>query len=603
MSSIINTNIASLNAQRNLSASQSGLTTALQRLSSGLRINSAKDDAAGLAISQRMTSQINGLDQAARNANDGISLSQTAEGSLSAITDNLQRIRTLSLQAANSTNSSSDRAALNAEVQSSLAEIGRVASTSQFNGLNLLDGTFTASQFQVGANANQTINVTIGGASLSQLGAYQYNNSAAPVSGTALVSGDLTINGVNVGASTTGGANDIVNSINSVTNQTGVTASATSSIVAANTPTNKESLLSGDLVINGTNIGAVSGSYDLVAQGNNVANAINLKTATTGVTATVNGTTGQLTLASSTGKTIAITSSNGTAGASRVENATGLELSASTATATASLTITATAANSATTITSNTSLNGKTFSVGSGANLQTYTINDLNVAAGNANGTSDGAGGHYISWDSTSGTAQADLDAAIKSTVEANNTSVTVSSAGTGVTFTSQAKGILLQADTTVTNTSGSPFTANVATAGTGITEGNTFVIDGTTYTFANSATASTVGSATTGTIGMRVASQNAIASNIAAAVTTAHGLATPTSGVSASASTNAVTFSTTLKGTAGNTQVLATGSAGAVAAAVVTATDGAYTASTTYGTISLNSSSNFSIAGNNSAK
>ncbi|MGZ3158460.1 MAG: flagellin N-terminal helical domain-containing protein, partial [Burkholderiaceae bacterium] len=524
MSSIINTNIASLNAQRNLSASQSGLTTALQRLSSGLRINSAKDDAAGLAISQRMTSQINGLDQAARNANDGISLSQTAEGSLSAITDNLQRIRTLSLQAANSTNSSSDRAALNAEVQSSLAEIGRVASTSQFNGLNLLDGTFTASQFQVGANANQTINVTIGGASLSQLGAYQYNNSAAPVSGTALVSGDLTINGVNVGASTTGGANDIVNSINSVTNQTGVTASATSSIVAANTPTNKESLLSGDLVINGTNIGAVSGSYDLVAQGNNVANAINLKTATTGVTATVNGTTGQLTLASSTGKTIAITSSNGTAGASRVENATGLELSASTATATASLTITATAANSATTITSNTSLNGKTFSVGSGANLQTYTINDLNVAAGNANGTSDGAGGHYISWDSTSGTAQADLDAAIKSTVEANNTSVTVSSAGTGVTFTSQAKGILLQADTTVTNTSGSPFTANVATAGTGITEGNTFVIDGTTYTFANSATASTVGSATTGTIGMRVASQNAIASNIAAAVTTAHG-------------------------------------------------------------------------------
>jgi flagellin len=603
MSSIINTNIASLNAQRNLSASQSGLTTALQRLSSGLRINSAKDDAAGLAISQRMTSQINGLDQAARNANDGISLSQTAEGSLSAITDNLQRIRTLSLQAANSTNSSSDRAALNAEVQSSLAEIGRVASTSQFNGLNLLDGTFTASQFQVGANANQTINVTIGGASLSQLGAYQYNNSAAPVSGTALVSGDLTINGVNVGASTTGGANDIVNSINSVTNQTGVTASATSAIVAANTPTNKQSLLSGDLVINGTNIGAVSGSYDLVAQGNNVANAINLKTATTGVAATVNSTTGQISLASTTGKTIAITSSNGVAGASRVENATGLELSASTATATATLTITATAANSATVITSNTSLHGKTFSVGSGANLQTYTINDLNVTPGNVNGTSDGAGGHYISWDSTSGTAQADLDAAIKATVEANNTSVTVSSAGTAVTFTSQAKGILLAADTTITNTSGAPFSSNTATAGTGITEGNTFVIDGTTYTFANSATASTVGSATTGTIGMRVASQNAIASNIAAAVTTAHGLATPTSGVSAAAATNAVTFSTTLKGTAGNTQVLATGSAGAVAAAGVAATDGAYTASTTYGTISLNSSSNFSIAGANSAK
>src|SRR5689334_10662862 len=157
MALVINTNVMSLNAQRNLSTSGMALSTSLQRLSSGLRINSAKDDAAGLAISQRMTSQINGLDQAARNANDGISLAQTAEGSLSAITDNLQRIRTLALQSANSTNSASDRAALNAEVQSSLAEIGRVASTTQFNGLNLLDGTFTSSQFQVGANANQTI--------------------------------------------------------------------------------------------------------------------------------------------------------------------------------------------------------------------------------------------------------------------------------------------------------------------------------------------------------------------------------------------------------------------------------------------------------------
>src|SRR3569623_2067161 len=172
MASYINTNIASLNAQRNLNASQAGLTTALQRLSSGMRINSAKDDAAGLAISDRMTGQINGLNQAARNANDGISLAQTAEGSLSSITDGLQRIRTLALQSANSTHSSSDRASLHAEVQSALAELGRVASTTQFNGLNLLDGSFTNSQFQVGANANQTINVSISGATTSLLGAY-----------------------------------------------------------------------------------------------------------------------------------------------------------------------------------------------------------------------------------------------------------------------------------------------------------------------------------------------------------------------------------------------------------------------------------------------
>ncbi len=593
MPSIINTNIASLNAQRNLSTSQSGLTTALQRLSSGLRINSAKDDAAGLAISQRMTSQINGLDQAARNANDGISLAQTAEGSLSAITDNLQRIRTLALQSANSTNSSSDRAALNAEVQSSLAEIGRVASTTQFNGLNLLDGTFANSQFQVGANANQTINVTIGGATTAQLGAYQYTNTASPVSGAALASGDLTINGVNVGASTTGSADDIVNAINSVTNQTSVTASATSSIVASNAPVGKQSLLSGDMVINGTNIGAVSGSYNLVTQGTNVANAINLKTATTGVTATVNSTTGALTLASSTGKTIAITSTNTAAGASRTENATGIELSASTVSATGSLTLTATAGNQATTgFTVGAGMQDKTFTVGTGANQKTYQFVDSASVAGAL-----GAGNIAIGFDSGVD-SQATFSGKIKTAVEANNTSVTVSGATAALTFTSKALGTLAVKDYNVgAGTSG--VTAGVDTAGTGITEGGTIVVDGTTYTFANAATDS-VTSATTGTIGMRQAAASNIATNLAAAVTTAHGA--NTTDVTAVAASNVVTFASDLKGAAGNAQALATGSAGAVAAAVVTATDGTYTASTTYGTISLNSDKAYSIAGNNSA-
>jgi flagellin len=157
MPQILSTNIASLNAQRNLNSSQSALSTSLQRLSSGMRINSAKDDAAGLAISQRFTAQINGANQAARNASDGISLAQTAEGDLAQITNNLQRIRELAVQSANATNSTSDRAALQQEASQLISEIDRVAQTSQFNGVNLLDGSFTNKQFQVGADSGQTI--------------------------------------------------------------------------------------------------------------------------------------------------------------------------------------------------------------------------------------------------------------------------------------------------------------------------------------------------------------------------------------------------------------------------------------------------------------
>lgn len=154
---IINSNISSLNSQRKLAGTSVGLSTTMERLSSGLRINSAKDDAAGLSISERMTSQINGLNQARRNANDGISVSQTAEGALQTSGDILQRIRTLAVQSANDTNSTADRNALQAEVSQLLSEFDRVANTTQFNGLNLLNGDFSKTQFQVGANANQTI--------------------------------------------------------------------------------------------------------------------------------------------------------------------------------------------------------------------------------------------------------------------------------------------------------------------------------------------------------------------------------------------------------------------------------------------------------------
>jgi flagellin len=189
MAQVINTNVMSLNAQRNLSTSGSSLATSLQRLSSGLRINSAKDDAAGLAISERFTTQIRGLNQAARNANDGISLSQTAEGALGEIGNNLQRIRELAVQSRNATNSESDRAALNAEAQQLRQEIDRVASQTSFNGVNLLDGSFATQAFQIGANQGQTISIdAIVNASSSALGTW--DSVATP--STTVASGAFT---------------------------------------------------------------------------------------------------------------------------------------------------------------------------------------------------------------------------------------------------------------------------------------------------------------------------------------------------------------------------------------------------------------------------
>ena len=171
--SVINTNVMSLNAQRNLSTNSADLGTTIQRLSSGLRINSAKDDAAGLAISERFTTQIRGMDQAARNANDGISLAQTAEGALGEIGNNLQRIRELAVQSRNATNSTDDRAALQKEVDQLMSEIDRVADTTNFNGTKLLNGDFTAQSFQVGANQGETIDIAaIADANIDALGTW-----------------------------------------------------------------------------------------------------------------------------------------------------------------------------------------------------------------------------------------------------------------------------------------------------------------------------------------------------------------------------------------------------------------------------------------------
>jgi flagellin len=215
MPQVINTNIASLNAQRNLNASQGQANVALERLSSGLRINSAKDDAAGLAISERFQSQIAGLNQAQRNANDGISLAQTAEGAMDEITNNLQRIRELAVQSANATNSISDRQALNQEVQQRIEEINRIAAQTSFNGLKVLDGTFATQTFQVGANTGETIAISGLDSRGSQIGSIinQTNNLGISVVENAAssvtttresgltfagpdISGTVTINGV-----------------------------------------------------------------------------------------------------------------------------------------------------------------------------------------------------------------------------------------------------------------------------------------------------------------------------------------------------------------------------------------------------------------------
>jgi flagellin len=193
MAMTINTNVASLNAQRNLSGSKMKLDTAIERLSSGLRINSAKDDAAGLAISTRFTTQINGLNRAVKNANDGISLAQTTESALDEVTNNLQRIRELAVQAANGSNSSSDRASLNAEVQQRLSEINRIATQTDFNGRKVLDGSAGAMKFQVGANVGQTIDVNLA-QSVKTDSIGQYNKTSATASGAlTLVAGKLSL--------------------------------------------------------------------------------------------------------------------------------------------------------------------------------------------------------------------------------------------------------------------------------------------------------------------------------------------------------------------------------------------------------------------------
>ncbi|MBS4096865.1 MAG: flagellin [Sulfuricella sp.] len=343
MANSILTNVASLNTQRNLYNSQVSIGDSLQRLSSGLRINSAKDDAAGLAISERFTAQIRGVDQATRNANDGISLGQTGEGALSAAGDILQRVRELSVQSVNSTNSVSDRNALNQEVGQLISELDRIASTTAFNGQKLFDGS-NSSTFQVGANANEVITATTSSFRTDQYGNYRIGSTASTSSssGGDLTAGSLsnavrsnasatsrvaansglTINGALGTARVTVTAGDsakkVAKAINDQTATTGVTASAITkfdlstftagasysiNITSNNKPIGGQS----SAVAVSFTVGSAVNADGLAA----AVNAINEATSKTGVTAAVNSNGSGITLTNASGEDITLSNNTG----------------------------------------------------------------------------------------------------------------------------------------------------------------------------------------------------------------------------------------------------------------------------------------------------
>ncbi|WP_043650229.1 flagellin N-terminal helical domain-containing protein [Chitinilyticum litopenaei] len=344
---VINTNIPSLNAQRNLDKSQGDLQQSLQRLSSGLRINSAKDDAAGLAISERMTSQIRGSTQAQRNANDGVSLSQTAEGALGEMSNILQRIRELAVQSGNATNSEGDRQAINAEVTQLTSELERFAQTTQFNGQKLFDGTFTAAVYQIGANANETILATTANLRTNQYGTYQIGNGngtgaktisnvltsgatfAPGATGTVnaagvavAASGTFSINGISISVETTDMAREIAAKINQA--GTGVLASArTETVLSMGSGTFTLAVASKSSTFQSVTFniadGNNNGSIDADEYSQAVA-AFNAKSSQTGVTAQVETftnsagtTTYGVKLVASDGSNIALSSASGVA--------------------------------------------------------------------------------------------------------------------------------------------------------------------------------------------------------------------------------------------------------------------------------------------------
>lgn len=449
MALTVNTNVASLNTQKNLNKASDALSTTMQRLSSGLKINSAKDDAAGLQISNRLTSQINGLNVAVKNANDGISIAQTAEGAMQESTNLLQRMRELALQSANGSNSDEDRASLQQEFNALSGELTRIANTTTFGGRNLLDGSFGTSSFQVGANANETINV-----SLSSVASKDLKGSYSTASSTGSAS-DLS-------ASVVGSANAISGS---------ATATGTRAFLATETVGVSGNVLVGDTAIS-------IADTDTIAD---VVTKFNEKTSETGVTASVDD-SGNLVLTGSSDFTIGNADSAPTADVLGALGVTGGSVTATTGLANdASITV-----------------NGQDFDFASGSTIDDVvaafntqeaaaaTADKTNVTASNENGrlvfkSSDGqditlednTGGSLKALGLTSGTTEATLQS--DTSVTLNGTEIKLSkgsdmdsivtainTASTGVTASKNDDG-------TLTLSSDEDFTVADGAAGTGL--------------------------------------------------------------------------------------------------------------------------------------
>jgi flagellin len=341
MSLVLNTNINSLLAQNNLTTGAAQLTSALTQLSSGMRVNTAADDAAGYAIIQGMTSQVGGINQAARNANDGVSLTQTGAGALQEITNDLQTMRNLAVQSLNATNSATDRADLNQQFQQLSADIDNVAKTTQFNGVNLLDGSFSGAAFQVGADVGQTIVVSaVSSARTSALGVYT-GATAANVAVGATGATSVVIGGSGPGTGTfnlgtvTADAASIVAAINTQ-GITGLTATANANVSAAGTSAADtgtagatDKITINGIAINLTNTGNSNTNVT------NAVSAINAVSAATGVSAASNGS--GLTLTSATGANIAMTFANVTGATASVAADYGLTGIAASSTGTYNL--------------------------------------------------------------------------------------------------------------------------------------------------------------------------------------------------------------------------------------------------------------------------
>jgi flagellin len=334
MALTVNTNVASLNTQRNLGSSSKGLDTSLQRLSTGFRINSAKDDAAGLQISNRLTSQINGLNVATRNSNDGISLAQTAEGALQQSTGILQRIRDLALQSANGSNGATERAALQGEVAQLQQELNRISETTSFGGRKILDGSFGSQAFQVGANAYETISVSIGSAATDRIGVNRFETSGAgavatasgaafsATSGSAYGSASFNINSklsdgdVAIAGAASGSASEVARAVNAKSDETGVTANARTvatlgGITASGTVSFDLSGLTSKS--KDTDSATVSAVVNDLTDLSSLADAINRETGKTGISAVSKG--GTIELVSSRGDAISISNYAGSGGA------------------------------------------------------------------------------------------------------------------------------------------------------------------------------------------------------------------------------------------------------------------------------------------------